>query len=181
MKELLKKLKLIDHLSTELPISKYLFVERLSAIVDKKDTGLFSDMFDTLSSSKNHYKGTVGNDDFKIKRRKRFFDTTMNLAIAKGDLLENNGHVRIETEINGFSNLMILIFVFIALTYTITLILISQSDDNFNVFPLIFILIHGSLMLCIPYFVMKRNVQNLKYDLEREFFYLTKHDNHQKN
>lgn len=97
MKEFLKRLKLIDSMTTTLQISKVEFVNRLNEITDQGSTGIFSDSFDIFSSSKNEFKGQVNFDNFKIKRRRRFFDTNMNIAVANGTLIENNGQLTIET------------------------------------------------------------------------------------
>jgi len=55
LKELLKKLKLIDYLQTELEIHKNEFVSKLSEHVDHRDMGGFSDTFDIFFSCKNEW------------------------------------------------------------------------------------------------------------------------------
>ena len=44
MKEFLRKIKLIDDWTTHLPISQQDFVDRLSAITEERELGLFSDV-----------------------------------------------------------------------------------------------------------------------------------------
>lgn len=173
MKVLLRKLKLIDNLTTELEISRTEFVEKLSAITDKGDTGMFSDTFDVFSNSKNELKGEVNYNGFKIKRRRRVFDSTLNVAVASGTINEHNGHLTIESEINGFNNFVIFFYVFIFVFYSI-FIFGTSSNNNPGFFETQFILLHATLMISIPYFLMRRSVKRLKYELEREFFYLTK-------
>ncbi|HMH34052.1 MAG TPA: hypothetical protein VK543_13530, partial [Puia sp.] len=97
MKEFLKKLKLIDHLTTEINISRNEFTDKLDMIVDKGGTGYFSDTFDIFSSSKNELKGRIDYSGFKLKRRRRFFDGNMNFAVANGTFDEHNGVLKIET------------------------------------------------------------------------------------
>jgi hypothetical protein len=68
---------------------------------------------------------------------------------------------------------MIIFYVFLVLLYSIFMIgLIFSDKPPFFVLPLI--LMHGVFMFSIPYFVMRSSVKNLKYELEREFYYLTK-------
>lgn len=80
MEDILRKLKLIDYLTTDLQLNRTEFIERLSAITDEGTTGMFVDMFDVFSSSKNELKGQVNYDGFTLKRRRRFFDTNMNVV-----------------------------------------------------------------------------------------------------
>lgn len=176
MREFLKRLKLIDSMTTTLQTSKVEFVNRLNEITDEGSTGMMSDTFDVFSSSKNEFKGQVSFDSFKIKRRRRFFDTNMNFAVANGTFEENNGQLTIDTEINGFNNFFIVFYVFLIIFYSIFIFGFASSDKNgsgeFVAIP--FILLHGTFMFGLPYFMMRRSVKRLKYELEREFFYLTK-------
>jgi hypothetical protein len=174
MKALLRKLQLIDYLTTNLRMDKTNFVQRLSSITDEGSTGMFSDTFDAFSSSKNEFKGQVNYDGFKLKRRRRFFDTNINTAVANGTLSENNGQLIVETEINGFNNFFIAFYIFLIIFYSIFVFGVTSSADNIEFFAIPFFLLHGTLMFSIPYFMMRRSVKRLKYELEREFFYLTK-------
>ncbi|HRG89310.1 MAG TPA: hypothetical protein PLW44_09840 [Chitinophagales bacterium] len=174
MKDILVRLKLIDTMTITLQISKDDFVGRLSEITDKESTGTMSDMFDIFSSSNNEYKGEVTYERFTIKRKRRFFDTNMNLAIAEGTFNVHNGQLTIETEINGFKYFYLLFCALLVVFYSIFFIGILNSDDNITLIVIPIVLLHGALMFAIPYLLMKRSVQRLKYDLEREFFFLTK-------
>ena len=174
MKDILRKLKLIDNLTTDLEISRTEFVEKLSAITDRGDTGMFSDTFDVFSSSKNELKGQVNFEGFKLKRRRRFFDTNLNMAVASGTINEHNGHLTIESEINGFNNFFIVFYIFLIVFYSFFIFGFGSSDNNMEFFAIPFLILHGTLMFSIPYFMMRRSVKRLKYELEREFFYLTK-------
>jgi hypothetical protein len=174
MKEFLRRLKLIDSMTTTLPTSKVEFVNRLNEITDEGSTGMMSDTFDIFSSSKNEFKGQVTFDSFKIKRRRRFFDTNMNFAVANGNFTEKNGQLTVDTEINGFNNFFIIFYVFLIIFYSIFIFGFWGSDNKGGFIALPFILLHGTFMFAIPYFMMRRSVKRLKYELEREFFYLTK-------
>ncbi len=177
MKEFLAKIKVVDYLKTEIQIQKNHFVAVFKQMVDEGGTGFMSDACDVFSRSKNEYKGHVGYEHFKIKRKRRLFDMNMNSAVAQGGYRQKENVLVIEAEINGFSGMMIPFYIF---TTAIYLILIAaflfadniQGDGAVFAFP--FIIIHAAFMLGIPYFMMRRSTARMKHDLEREFFYLTK-------
>ena len=173
MKDLLRKLKLVDNLKTELEMSRAQFVENMSAITDT-DTcriGIFSDIFEPFSVSRNELKGHINFDGFKLKRR-RFFDKKSNMAIANGTIIERNGHLTIETEINGFNNFFYVYFIFLLVFYPIIIFVIFNSDSKKEFFPVLILFINVALMFSIPCLLMSRSVISLKSKLEREFFFL---------
>ena len=174
MRDFLKKHKLIDNMTTTLQLSKVEFVKRLSDITDIGSIGIMSDSLDVFSSSKNDFKGQVNVDGFNIKRKRKLFDTSINYAVANGIFDESNGQLIIETEINGFNNSFILIYVLLIIVYIIMIIGVLSGDINDRGFAIFFIMLHGTLMFTIPYFMMRRSVKRLKHELERELFYLTK-------
>ena len=173
MKEFLKKLKLIDNLTTELQISRNEFTDKLDSIVDKGGTGYFSDSFDIFSSSKNELKGRIDYYGFKLKRRRRFFDGNMNFAVANGTFDEHRGVLTIETEISGLTGFFIPFYI-IALIFYSTFFWGAAHANAGQFFILPFLILQAILMFGIPYFIVRRSVKRLKYELEREFFYLTK-------
>lgn len=171
------RINLIDHFTTDIEILKSEFVTNFRRHVDEGTTGMFSDTFDIFSSSKNVYKGHVGMEGFKIKRRRKFFDMNMNLAVASGTYNQKGEKLIIETEINGFSGMMIPFYIFLLIFYSIFIIGFLMTDEIGGNAPglfLPFILIHGLFMLGIPYFIMRRSTKNMKHELEREFYYMTK-------
>lgn len=177
MKELLRRLKLIDHLTTEIEIQKNDFVTRFKENVDKGSTGFMAGTFDVFSSSKNEYKGYVGSESFKIKRRGRFFDVSSNLAVAKGTYRQKDNTLIIDTEINGFTGMMIPFYIFAIICYAIFITVFIFADNiegNGAGFAIPFILIHASFMLGIPYLMMRRSTSRMKHELERELYYMTK-------
>lgn len=180
MNEYIKRLKLIDHISIELNIHKNDFVDKLKLHVDQRDIGWFSDSFDAFSSSENVYKGYVGYDGFKIKKRRRFFDINMNIAVAEGRYRQTNDKLIVDTEINGFNSILIPFFVLIPIIYLFAIIfVISIGSFKNHVFLIAipFIIIHGIIMVGLPYLLARRSVQNLKRELEREFYFIIKNGN----
>ncbi|MBK6282596.1 MAG: hypothetical protein IPF54_07960 [Draconibacterium sp.] len=178
MNHFLEKIKLIDHLRTELDIQKEEFVKILKSKVDEGDYGLLISGFDIFSSSKNEFKGYVDCDKFKIRKRRGFFDINLNIAIAKGSFIHDKDKLVITTDINSFSGIMIAFYSFAIFIYLMLIISFFASEfneattDDLLIIP--FIIIHSTLMLGIPYLIMRSSTKRLKYDLEREFYYITK-------
>jgi hypothetical protein len=177
VKEFLKKIKLIDSLTINLPLSKTDFVERLSSIVDDGSVGIFPSPLELFSSSKNEYVGKVKSDGFRIRRKGRFGDTNQNISVAKGTLSEQNGQLTIETEINGFNIFlaffMVLMLIFFSVIFIVTL---TNPRNNNGLFECIFLIIPFSIMFLLPYMLLRSSVKKMKRELEREFFFLTKNN-----
>jgi len=177
MKAFLKKLKLVDHLTTELEIQKNEFVIKFQKQVEQANIGLFSDYVDIFSSNKKAYKGQVSMYHFKIKRKQKLFDQTINTAIAQGNFEQSGSTLIIETEINGFRNGLIPYYIFLTIFYPLFIsgFFFSAIEDGSILFFFVpFILLHATIMFGGPYFMMRRSIKRMKHNLEREFFYLTK-------
>lgn len=176
MKEYLKKLKLVDNSSIKIDMRRSEFINNLNQIVDDGNTSIFSDTLDVFSQSKNEFKGKVDYHGFKIKRKRKFFDPYMNLSTASGSFTDHNNGllIEIEIEINGFSISMIIFYISAILVYPIIIFGILSSDNVGTHFSIPFILIQSVFVLIFPYLLMRRSVKRMKYELERELYYLTK-------
>jgi len=174
MKTFLTRLKVIDHFTLEIEIERSVFVKRLKQSVDTGDTGvIFS--FEAFASSKNEYRGSVGEHEFEIRRRRKLFDRSGALAIAKGILRLRDSNLIIETEVNSFHKIFIPFYIFMLLFYMIFFIVSLTVGTVGGLFPLLafpVLLIHAAFMLGLPYMFMRRSTQKMKYDLEREFYFI---------
>ena len=168
------QLKLVDFFTTEIEIEKSDFVKRFKENVDAGGTGIMFSSFEIFSSGKNEFKGSVNHDGFKIRRRKKLFDMNMNMAVAEGIYRQKDNLLVIETEINSFHNFFILFYIFGIIFYVGMITTIFLGEDSMPLFVSPFILFHAVLMFGIPYYAMRRSTQRMKYELEREFFYMTK-------
>jgi hypothetical protein len=176
MKSVLERLGLVDHLTTEIPIEKRDFVDKLTRNVDQGDIGIFLSAFEAFSSSKNEYKGTVTFDSFKIRRRRRLFDMNISLAVAEGSFRQKDNILVVEATIRGFQRIFIPFLILIAFVYVAFIIsfIVSDTPGNMGGLFIPFIFIHAAIMLGIPYYIMRRGVSRMKYELERDFYYITR-------
>lgn len=177
MSELLKKLKLKDSFEIEIPIEQDLFVERLTSIVDKGDTSIFSNISDVFSSSKNDYRGMVSNNSFSLKRKRKMFDMNINFAVAKGEFKQEIDQLKIKTDINAFNGPLKVFFFIIPVFYCVFLsafFFSSNKTESIQFVFVPFIIVHASFMLGIPYMMMRKSVGKMKKELERELYFLTK-------
>ena len=176
MKEYLRRWKLADSLTIQLEIEKSEFVRRFRQMVDDGDPSWFTSSFEAFSGGNNEYKGRVGQQGFKIRRRRRFFDFNRNIAIASGTYTQNNRMLTVQTEVNSFHSIMIPFYIFAVIFYIVffAIIFAGNVEGGTPLFIAPFIIVHALFMLGVPYFMMRRSTKRMKHELEREFYYLTK-------
>ncbi|MAY82977.1 MAG: hypothetical protein CMP59_02495 [Flavobacteriales bacterium] len=177
MKDFLKSIKLIDQFETELIIQKHDFVQRFLKVVDQGSVGTFSNPLEAFSSSKNEFKGEVGINGFRIRRIRKFFQPNMSLAIAKGRFTQRDDKLIINTEIDGLRTHILFFYIFGIIFYGIFLtafLSIDKIEGEFSYILFPFLILHAVFMFGIPYFVMRRSVKRMKYELEREFAFVAK-------
>lgn len=179
MNDFLRKINLLESITIKLDSTKSDFIRAFEENVDESDLNISDSFFEALVSSSNEYKGTIGNPGFKLRRRRKFFDTSRNFAVAEGTMAEKDGKLILETEIKGFHSSMKFFYIFLFVIYFIFVagfILASlfntKPETPFFLFPFLFI--HALFMLGIPYFIMRRSVSRMKYELERDFHFWTK-------
>ncbi|WP_291145408.1 hypothetical protein [Flavobacterium sp. UBA7680] len=169
MNNFLRKIKLVKDITIQLPVSKIDFIQKFRNNVDESDLGYVP--FEVFQSSRNEYKGNIENNSFDLKRRKRLFDTGYSFAKVNGNLIQENDKLVIDAEIIGFRKRMIIFFAFIVFFYLIAFTGMILTGDNVSLIFLPFLLFHMSIMLGIPYFVIRRSVNRMAYNLERDFHY----------
>jgi hypothetical protein len=170
MNNFLRKINLIKDINIELQISKIDFTKKFRENVDESNLGF--EPFEVFTSSKNEYKGTIENNGFELKKRRKLFDTSHSFAKATGKFTQETDKLIIKTEVNGFQRKMIFFLGFFLLFYAIFFSVFLFTDTGgatFFVFP--FLVLHMTFMLGIPYFIMRRSVNRMTYDLERDFHY----------
>ena len=172
MKAFLRKLKLIEDFSTTITMDRGTFVNKLKNYVDEDRGG-----FEVFSRCTKEFKGQVGYDSFKIRRRRRIFDVNMNGAVAEGTYRQSGASLIIEAEVRSFHGVMIPLYLFLILFYIgFISAFFFIGDLHIQVIVLLISvgLVHGGLMFGIPYIMMRRSLARMKYELEREFYYMAK-------
>ncbi|MFY9243402.1 MAG: hypothetical protein WAO74_10265 [Polaribacter sp.] len=175
MKEILKKIGIIDALTIQLELDRNEFLKKLSDHTEESNLGFGSSFFEVFSSNKKEFKGSIGINDFKIRKRRKFFDRSSGLAIATGKIHQKENTTIVETEISSFKNNMYFFLGFLILIYIVVITsIIFNSDDNLPVFIIPFILLHGLLMFGIPIFMLRKSTARLKKELEKDFYFIVK-------
>lgn len=171
MNDFLRKIHLVKDISLQLPVSKIDFIQKFRNNVDQSDLSFVP--FEVFQSSRNEYKGNISNNAFQLRKRRKLFDNNYTFAKVTGKFSEDNNQLNVNVEINGFRKRMLLILGIMVMFYSIFLVfsLFLSGDNSAPFFFLPFILIHMSLMLGIPYFVIRRSVKRMIYDLERDLHY----------
>lgn len=170
MNTYLKKLNLVQEINIELQISKSDFIKKFRENVDQSNFGF--EPFEVFKSSKNEYKGNIENAGFELKKRRKLFDTSYSFAKATGTLIQETDKLIAKIVINGFQKKMLVFIGFLTMFYIIFIISIVLGDDKIpKFFFLPFVLFHAALMFGIPYFIVRRGVKRMVYDLERDFHY----------
>ena len=180
MEKLLRKLKLKDDFRITIPIMKSDFINKLRRNMDEGTTSSLFPIAEVFSSSKNNYIGSISGNEFELRKRLRFFDTNKGRAIARGTMSQDGENLHIDISANGFQKSFIFYFILITIFYTFFIGMMGfsllQGSDGLAIplFIIPFLLLHGAFMYGIPIFIARRNVKNIKNELEKDFFYFTK-------
>jgi len=172
MNNFLRKINLVEDYNFELPTSKTDFISKFRRNVENSNLGFdFFEGFEALSSSNYEYKGYINEREFEIKRKRKLFEPNQSFATAKGTYKEVNEKLQLAIEINAFSNIMYFFLGIVALFYLFFVSVILFGDNEIPSFVILFLFIHAAFMIGIPYFVMRRSINKIRYNLERDFYY----------
>lgn len=172
-----RKIKLIDVLKTELEIQRPDFIKSFHENVDDDNLGFMSGKFDFFSFGNKEYRGKINQESFEIRRRRKFFEHYTSLVRARGNFFQRDDTLVIETEIRALHKGTIPFFVFIVFFYLVFLfsILLAENMQSLAILMIVVAFFgHGLFVFTILYFALRRSVGKLKYDLEREFYFMTK-------
>ena len=164
MRGLLEKLRLIVHLKVKVNIHRDDFIKRMK--LKTGDPGLL--ILDALSKTQYQYTGTVTEKSFEIKRRRKMFEKNLGFSKAKGKFIQFGNVLTIESEIFVPQRTFVPWYLFFYMPlYCFFIGSAILSDKSF--ISLLLVLVFGGVMLWIPYSMMKREVAQLKDQLETEF------------
>ena len=175
MREFLSRIGLIENFTLELFIDRSDFAKILSANVDASQLGVF----DLFSKSRNAYKGTVNYDSFELMRKRKFFESRVSFVKMKGTFRQKSEKLIVETELNAFHVMMLPLIAVILLVYGFTLIAVftgaipdSEQGSFVPIWMIPFILLHAALMFGVPYYMLRRGMRTVKYNFERDLFFM---------
>ncbi len=171
MKNFLRKIKVLDSFEIDLPISKKEFVTKFSSNVSAGGTSLFSNYFEAFSKSKKEYVGQVNSNEFKIRKRRSFYEGNRGHIVASGIIREEGNGIKVSTEINGMTLSMGII---ICATIVIYILLFGALMIGENIFSLtsIIILLLFAVVILSPIYYARRGVASMKNNLERAFHFI---------
>ena len=170
MRKFLERVGIIDHLVIDLDIEKNEFFRKLRNHVEIGSVK--SSFLEPFEKSNQSFKGEVWQSGFKIRRKRRFFDTNYSNAIVTGDVSQKNEKTQVNLEINGFNKVVYFFLGFLLFFFLIFVLMIGF--DNFPLLILPLILLQGLFMLGIIFFVMRSQTSKLKRDMEKELYYIIK-------
>lgn len=87
-------------------------------------------------------------------------------------MLQKENKTIIEAEISSFKNIIFFFIGFIAVVYVIIISLIGFNTEKVPFFAIPFVLIHGTLIIGIPWFVLRKSTSRLKKELEKDFYFM---------
>ncbi|MBK0382247.1 hypothetical protein I5M32_04675 [Pedobacter sp. SD-b] len=159
-------LHLTDRITTSLPINRVEFVRRLELLTESGNTTILSDFKDNFSKSDKKFKGKIDLNKFKIKKRRKLFDTNFNVAVANGEIKEDKDSLMIE--IDGFANSKYILFpaFLISLVFFLTIFFSDQKIDASIISSFLKTVIFISIIYIL---LLKQNVKLLKDELENDF------------
>ncbi|WP_178377140.1 hypothetical protein [Chryseolinea serpens] len=171
MNEFLRKIGLLDSFQIELSMNKSDFAKILIANLD--DPG--PDFFEEFSANNRVYKGTMKNDEFKIRRKRKYDHKTTSPSIS-GTLQQAGNKLIIDVELNGFSGWMIPPYIIMTVVYlsALSFFLFGDIAEDARGIALLVISIHAVFMFGGSYRRMKRSMRATKYDLERDLHFMMK-------
>ena len=169
--EFLEKIDLIDHLELKLNVSKDEFIKALSSNLDEDKFRYFEE----LSSSKNVYAGDVDDSTFKIWKKRSFTDANQNGGRFTGHFYEQGNELIINITIDVHSSKLNKMFIVIMLTFMcLYFFLIFFNKVKTEFFVRAFLFIHACLMTVMFYFYFRNIVKKLKYNIERDLYFMLK-------
>ncbi len=164
----LRKIKLIEQFSIVIPLSSVDLVEKWKAVLFKDKSGFFGDKF----SSKSQFVAQIDLQGFKCRKDFRSMNKDKVSVSANGYFTDLVNKTKIDIEINGLDLMTKIFFSFIVVFFAMLFFSKFKSDFKVNnpnseyALPLsLFFLI---LFIIFGYYMMRKSMKIMKYDLERE-------------
>lgn len=122
----------------------------------------------SLIANKSDFIGQIDLNKFEIKRAVKFNANSDSLSKANGNFYEQNGHLKIDTEIIGSIHFLTFIYVSIAAYLIVNGGDIFAQFQNDGFVANIFLTIVFLGIFILPYLSVKWSIRRFKHDLEKE-------------
>lgn len=165
MNSFFKNIGLYDSLSLKISIHKEELIHRLSKITYETNSTFISLIRDSTIPTRFEYRGIIRENNFILKRRRRFFDINMNYPLMKGKLSDDHDETTVFIE---FIPSFFQIFTLVLLVFFSLLLIINIENKDLN----FLIIVIPAIIIISQYFVLKREIRKGRYDFERELTYI---------
>ncbi len=185
MEDFLRRIKLIGDTSIRLNVTPPEFVSALRNNVEESDIdNLFSSFFEVFSSNNKKFKGEINNKGFYIRKKRKLFKKQYGSTHARGTFVYNGDILVINTVISVLNMNKLLFKGSLFICY---LAFIIYYFDDANLFQNLtseisipFVLFFIVMIMIVPYFSLKKEVERMKKDLDEYFFLISSKINHSK-
>lgn len=177
MKEFLRRVKIIQHQTIEIEVLKQDFLKmfRHNIGVDKNE--MYDEVAKIFKTPKGNYTGKIDLNEFVLKKRNHFFDFDKNSSIVKGKLTQIGEILRIETEIQGVSNLNFFLYLLIVsgfsfIMYKFSVNYMKKIGDIVSL--LLILIFHVTIIFGLPYLIIRKRIKRMKIEMNNNFIIWTK-------
>lgn len=171
MKSLAEKIGIIEKFEIELKISKKEFLKKIKDRIESKGHYFFG----ISNTNKPFFKGSISNDSFELKRKRRFLDSHLDFIKTSGNFYQKGSNLIINAKVSGYNIIVLIVFTIAIIIYLIGFLSITTGDTRiFNklMFDYLFLFGHFCLMTGIPYLVIRRIVRKVKVEFDSDLHLL---------
>lgn len=127
---------------------------------DQVDEEKGLEFFESFNTKLSDFKGQVGSNHFKLKRRRKLIDFNTRLALIEGQVRTERDQSTVTIHISLESTTLKLAFGAMVALYGLFFILfLTQDFGAENSFFMSLIPLHGLLMFAIMYFILRYEVK----------------------
>ena len=176
IEKFLRKIKLIQSISLEIPISNEEFKGKLHRIVDESSFLLF----EGFGNSSQVFVGQLSEKEFSIRPKRKFLSTSLSyITHCKAKYEFNSSKTVIRGEVSISKQYPIILIIFLMFFYALVLSLSISVWEQYT--SLIAVLFYGFFVALMFYIVFRVGVNSSKIFIERELYFLANNDNNSLN
>lgn len=157
-----KIVKLIQSYKIHSSINKQDLLAHIKSKIDIGQVGFIDFYFDLYSKSPNILIGTISDNGFAIRERKRVFTFNFSTALIYCNLVEVDNKLCIEYIINGLD---IILVCFIILNIILLIPACYFCVVSLNFFSIV-LLFYPLFFITLAYFTMRSNIKRMKVALD---------------